>query len=132
MVGWDVGGGYDVYARLIARHLGKHLAGNPAIVVRNLPGATGLLMTNQLYNVGKRDGTQMGMPTSNIPLEPRLKLISPDGSMTSHVPLPDRFTTNICFGGKDLRTAYITLSGSGRLIAIDDWPVPGLKLNHEA
>jgi gluconolactonase len=60
-----------------------------------------------------------------------ISIISPDGSMTSHVPLPDRFTTNICFGGKDLRTAYITLSGSGRLIAIDDWPVPGLKLNHE-
>ena len=61
-----------------------------------------------------------------------ISIVSPDGSMTSHVPLPDRFTTNICFGGKDLRTAYVTLSGSGRLIAIDDWPVPGLKLNHEA
>ena len=46
--------------------------------------------------------------------------------------LPDRFVTNICFGGKDMRTAYVTLSGSGRLIAIDDWPVPGLKLNCEA
>ena len=61
-----------------------------------------------------------------------ISIISPDGSMTSHVPLPDPFTTNICFGGRDRRTAYITLSGSGRLIAIDDWPVPGLKLNHEA
>jgi gluconolactonase len=61
-----------------------------------------------------------------------ISIISPDGSMTSHVPLPDRFTTNICFGGRDLRTAFITLSGSGKLIAIDDWPVPGLRLNHEA
>ncbi|MDE2300115.1 MAG: SMP-30/gluconolactonase/LRE family protein, partial [Burkholderiales bacterium] len=61
-----------------------------------------------------------------------ISIVSPDGSMTSHVPLPDRFTTNICFGGRDLRTAYVTLSGSGRLIAIDDWPVPGLALNHEA
>jgi len=61
-----------------------------------------------------------------------ISIVSPDGSMTSHVPLPDRFTTNICFGGRDRRTAYVTLSGSGRLIAIDDWPVPGLKLNHEA
>jgi gluconolactonase len=58
--------------------------------------------------------------------------VSPDGSMTSHVALPDRFTTNLCFGGKDRRTAYVTLSGSGRLVAIDDWPVPGLKLNYEA
>jgi gluconolactonase len=61
-----------------------------------------------------------------------ISIVSPDGSMTSHVPLPDRFTTNLCFGGKDMRTAYVTLSGSGRLIAIDDWPVPGLRLTHEA
>ena len=59
-------------------------------------------------------------------------IISPDGRTTSHVPLPDRFTTNLCFGGRERRTAYVTLSGSGRLIAIDDWPVPGLKLNGEA
>ena len=61
-----------------------------------------------------------------------ISIVSPDGSMTSHVPLPDRFTTNICFGGKDRRTAFVTLSGSGRLIAIDDWPVPGLALNYPA
>lgn len=61
-----------------------------------------------------------------------ISIVSPDGSLTSHVPLPDRFTTNLCFGGKDLRTAYVTLSGSGRLIAIDDWPIPGLKLNGQA
>ena len=61
-----------------------------------------------------------------------ISIVSPDGSLTSHVPLPDRFTTNLCFGGKDRRTAFVTLSGSGRLIAIDDWPVPGLKLNHES
>ena len=61
-----------------------------------------------------------------------ISVISPDGSMSSHVPLPDRFTTNLCFGGRDRRTAYVTLSGSGKLIAIDDWPVPGLALNHPA
>ena len=60
-----------------------------------------------------------------------ISVIAPDGSTTSHVPLPDRFTTNLCFGGKDRRTAYVTLSGSGRLVAIDDWPVPGLALNYE-
>jgi len=59
-----------------------------------------------------------------------ITIISPDGCSTSHVPLPDRFTTNICFGGADRRTAYVTLSGSGRLIAIDNWPVPGLELNY--
>ena len=61
-----------------------------------------------------------------------ISIVSPDGSMSSHVPLPDRFTTNICFGGRDRRTAYVTLSGSGKLVAIDDWPVPGLALSHTA
>jgi tripartite-type tricarboxylate transporter receptor subunit TctC len=45
-----------------------------------MPGATGLIGTNYLYNVAKRDGTVIGMPTSNVPLEPRLKLLSSDGS----------------------------------------------------
>ena len=61
-----------------------------------------------------------------------ITVVSPDGDICSHIALPDRMTTNICFGGKDMRTAYITLSGSGRLVAIDDWPVPGLKLNYYA
>ena len=61
-----------------------------------------------------------------------ISVISPDGRLCSHVPLPDRYTTNLCFGGPDLRTLFVTLSGSGKLIAIDDWPVPGLKLNFNA
>jgi tripartite-type tricarboxylate transporter receptor subunit TctC len=80
LIGAAAAGGYDVASRTLANHMGRHVPGNPTFVVRNMPGATGLLMTNQLYNVGKRDGTAMGMPTSNIPLEQRLKLISPDGS----------------------------------------------------
>ena len=55
---------------------------------------------------------------------------SPDGSQIEFTPLPDIFTTNLCFGGADRRTVYVTLSGQGRLIAIDDWPVPGLRLQH--
>jgi gluconolactonase len=57
-----------------------------------------------------------------------ITVISPDGARIEHIPLPDVYTTNICFGGKDLRTAYVTLSLSGRLVALD-WPRPGLKLN---
>jgi gluconolactonase len=59
-----------------------------------------------------------------------ISVVSPDGRRYHHVPLPDLYTTNLCFGGADLRTVYVTLSGSGRLIAIDDWPAPGLKLNY--
>ena len=59
-------------------------------------------------------------------------VVSPDGRLISHVPMPDLYPTNVCFGGPDLRTLYVTLSGSGRLVAIDDWPVPGLKLAFNA
>lgn len=58
-----------------------------------------------------------------------ITVISPDGKHHRHVPLPDPYTTNICFGGPHMRTAYITLSGTGKLIAIDDWDTPGLTLN---
>lgn len=61
-----------------------------------------------------------------------LTIVAPDGRLCSHVPLPDRYTTNLCFGGPDLRTVYVTLSGVGKLIAIDDWPVPGLPLAFRA
>ena len=61
-----------------------------------------------------------------------ITVIAPDGQALRHVPLPDRFTTNICFGGRARRTAFVTLSGTGRLIAIDDWPAAGLRLAHEA
>lgn len=55
--------------------------------------------------------------------------ISPDGRDVTHVPMPDTATTNICFGGDDLRTAYITLSESGCLVSTP-WPRPGLALNY--
>jgi gluconolactonase len=54
--------------------------------------------------------------------------ISPDGKRRTHYPLPDPYSTNICFGGEDLQTAFVTLSGSGRLISFR-WPRPGLPLN---
>jgi gluconolactonase len=61
-----------------------------------------------------------------------ISVISPEGELLSFVGMPDPFTTNLCFGGPDLRTAYITLSGTGKLVAVDDWPVPGLRLHFNA
>ena len=55
--------------------------------------------------------------------------VRPDGDAVEHVPADDGLTTNVCFGGEDLRTAYLTLSSSGRLVAVD-WPRPGLRLAH--
>lgn len=61
--------------------------------------------------------------------ESGISVISPAGQLVEFVPTPDIFTTNICWGGPDRRTAFITLSGSGQLMAMP-WPRPGLKLHH--
>ncbi|MCY3982106.1 MAG: SMP-30/gluconolactonase/LRE family protein, partial [Alphaproteobacteria bacterium] len=55
--------------------------------------------------------------------------VGPDGSGLEHVPMPDLYTTNICFGGPDLRTAFITQSREGRLLSCR-WPAAGLPLHH--
>ena len=60
VVGLGAGGGFDTYARVIGRHLGKHIPGNPTIVVDNMPGAGSILMTNHLYKVMKPDGLTIG------------------------------------------------------------------------
>jgi gluconolactonase len=60
-----------------------------------------------------------------------ISVIAPDGRLVRQVPTGDPMTTNIAFGGPDLRTAYITLSGKGQLIVMD-WPEPGLRLAHYA
>src|SRR3954467_10155829 len=60
MIGYSVGGGYDVYARLIAKHLGKHIPGNPTVTPKNMEGAGSLRLANWLYNVAPKDGTVMG------------------------------------------------------------------------
>ena len=70
MVSGSAGGGYDLLARAIAKHLGKHIPGNPAVVVKNVPGAGGLLLTNQIYNVLPKDGTVIGSVQNNVPFEP--------------------------------------------------------------
>jgi len=59
-----------------------------------------------------------------------ITVIAPDGRVVRQVKMPDVYPTNICFGGRDMRTAYITLSGSGQLAAME-WPEPGLRLNFQ-
>ncbi len=60
IVGASAGGGYDTYSRTIARHMGKHIAGNPVFVVDNMPGAGFLISANHMYKVAKPDGLTIG------------------------------------------------------------------------
>jgi len=66
IVGYSAGGGYDTYARLIARHIGKHIPGNPSVVVENMTGAGSLISANYMYRVAKPDGLTIGHFTGGL------------------------------------------------------------------
>jgi len=69
VVGFPPGGGADVYSRLIARHLGRFIAGNPTLAVTNMPGAGSIIAGNYVYNSGAKDGTEIGMLNGAVILE---------------------------------------------------------------
>ena len=64
------GGGYDLLSRTITRHLPRHLPGNPSVVVRNMPGAGGIVAAKHLYSAAARDGSVIGGVQNNVPYEP--------------------------------------------------------------
>ena len=72
VAGFTTGGTYDATARLFARHLGKHLAGNPSVIVRNMPGSGSLVATLHLATAAPKDGTTLGVVGGGVVLEPLL------------------------------------------------------------
>jgi hypothetical protein len=68
IVGTGTGGGYDTYARLLTRHLGKHIPGNPSFVVQYMPGASGIKAVNFLYSVAPKDGTAIATFNNSMPV----------------------------------------------------------------
>ena len=74
IIGYPVGGGYDTYSRLVAAHLGRHLAGRPSVIAMNMPGAVTIRASNYLYNEAPKDGTVIGMVDQGIYLNQILGL----------------------------------------------------------
>jgi tripartite-type tricarboxylate transporter receptor subunit TctC len=91
VVGVGVGSGYDINARLLARHMAAHIPGQPTIVVQNQPGAGSLTMTNALYHTGPFDGTVMGASFNGMPTTP---LLQPTGARFDPVKLNWLGSTN--------------------------------------
>lgn len=69
-IGYSVAGGYDNYARIVARHLGNHIPGNPTILPQNMPGAGSLRSANWLFNAAPKDGSVIGMFSRGMAMEP--------------------------------------------------------------
>jgi len=71
-VGYGPGGGYDLSARVLARHMGRHIPGEPTLVARNMPGAGSLTLANWLYNIAPKDGLDFGTFGRTVPVDPLL------------------------------------------------------------
>ncbi|MDB5651083.1 MAG: tripartite tricarboxylate transporter family receptor [Hyphomicrobiales bacterium] len=68
VVGYAPGGGYDIYSRLLSRHLSAHIPGKPTVIVQNMPGAAGVVASNYVYSVAPKDGTVIAAVDQNIPM----------------------------------------------------------------
>jgi len=122
-VGLSAGGGYDMNARLLSRHIGKYIPGNPLVVVRNMPGAGGLVMTNQVANVAPRDGLHLGAPQRGVPFEPLLgqdvkakfdpRTLNWIGSVNSDTSLAIVHKRTGIKSWKDLRNRDTIVAGTG-------------------
>jgi tripartite-type tricarboxylate transporter receptor subunit TctC len=111
VVGFSAGGGFDAYTRLIARHFGKHLPGNPTVVVENKTGAGSLIAANYIYNQAPHDGTVIGNWTGTLVMQQELgnKAAKFDGRKFGWLgaPTPDSF---VC-----------ALSKASGVKTLDDW-----------
>jgi tripartite-type tricarboxylate transporter receptor subunit TctC len=90
LVGFSAGGGYDLYARLLGRHIGRHIPGNPSVTVQNMPGAGSLKATQNVYGVAAKDGLTLATISRGMVTDPLLKVANFDparltwlGSITS-------------------------------------------------
>jgi tripartite-type tricarboxylate transporter receptor subunit TctC len=79
LIGTTPGGGYDVYARALVRHVGRHLPGRPTVIAKNVPGAGGLTLANYMYNRAPADGSEIATVQNGLPFEKLFQTLSPDG-----------------------------------------------------
>jgi tripartite-type tricarboxylate transporter receptor subunit TctC len=79
LIGTTPGGGYDVYARTLARHIGRYLPGQPTAIPKNMPGAGGLTLANYMYNRAPPDGSEIATVQNGLPFEKLFQTLSPDG-----------------------------------------------------
>ena len=130
-VGYTPGGGYDTYARTVARYMTKHIPGNPEIIVKNKPGAGSMLLTNELYNVLPKDGTAIGMIGRGMPMEPLLKNSSAKfdaskfnwlGSANNEVSVCVFMKSTGVTNWEQLKTKQYTVGGTGPGADTDTFP----------
>jgi tripartite-type tricarboxylate transporter receptor subunit TctC len=122
LIGYTPGGGYDLNARVLARHIGKHIPGNPSVVAQTMAGAGSLRLANFLYNVAPKDGTAIGMVGRGMAMEPLIgssatqydaRLFTWIGSVSDQVSLCANWHTSKVKSWQDMLTTEFTVGGEG-------------------
>jgi tripartite-type tricarboxylate transporter receptor subunit TctC len=132
-IGYSVGGGYDVYARMLAPFMAKHIPGNPNIVPKNMEGAGGLRLANWLYNVGPKDGTAFGTIGRGTGFDPLFahRGAQFDGAKFTWIgSANDEVSVCVVWNGRtkiakfeDLLTTPLTVGGTSAAADTDQFPL---------
>ena len=132
-IGYSVGGGYDLYARLVARHIGAHIPGNPTVVPKNMEGAGSLRLANYLYAAAPRDGTVIGATSRGAAFDPLLNengaqfdasKFSWIGSANNEVSVCVALQTSGIASFNDVMTKPLTIGSTG--VGDDTYQFPAL------
>jgi tripartite-type tricarboxylate transporter receptor subunit TctC len=130
-IGYSAGGGYDVYARALARHVGRFIPGNPTVVTKNMPGAGSLVLANWLYNVAPKDGTAFGMIGRGTGFDPLLGSTKAQfdaakfnwiGSMNDEVSVCVAWHTTGISKLEQVTQKELTVGGTGPAADTDQFP----------
>jgi len=119
LVGFTAGGGYDLYARLLGRHIGRYIPGNPAVVVQNMPGAGSMKAAQYVYGVAPKDGLTLATVSRGVVTDPLLSGVNIDptkltwlGTITSETSVCATWKTSPVRTWADMFAREFTLGGS--------------------
>ncbi len=130
-IGYSAGGGYDVYGRLVARHMGRHIPGNPQIVPKNTPGAGSLRAANWLYSAAPKDGTAMATVARGAAFDPILGVTAAQfdgnkfnwiGSANDEVSVCVSWKDSGVTSFEDLKQKELVIGGTGPSADTDQFP----------
>jgi tripartite-type tricarboxylate transporter receptor subunit TctC len=132
-IGYSVGGAYDLYARLLSRHLSKHIPGNPTVVPKNMEGAGSLRLANWLYNIGPKDGSAIGIIGRGTGFDPiisnqeqKARFDGPKftwiGSANNEVSVCGAWHTSSITKFEDLLTKQLIVGGTSASADTDQFP----------
>ena len=128
IIGFGPGGGYDLWGRTVARHLGKHLSGNPSLVAQNMPGAGSYVAANHIYNAAARDGSVLGIIARDVAIGPLTGAPGArfDATKLSWIGSPTK-ETNVCIAYRTASVQKVEDLFQRELILGDTGPGTGTR-----